>query len=63
MYDADTFKQCGEIPITLLKSETREPNEVIGMTLSRCEKFGDYFSFDGRRFCAGVGWNGDGSRQ
>ena len=26
MYDSDTFQHCGEIPISLLKTETREPN-------------------------------------
>lgn len=32
-----TFKACGRIYITLLESKTRERNEIIGMTLSRCE--------------------------
>ena len=31
MFDSDTFQKCGEIPIKLLPTETREPNEVIGM--------------------------------
>ena len=37
MYDSDTFKVCGEIPITLLKTETREPNEIIGIQKSQDE--------------------------
>lgn len=31
VYDALTFRNLGEIPITLLKTETREPNQVIAM--------------------------------
>jgi hypothetical protein len=31
MFDNQNFTKCGEIPIKLLKTETREPNEVIGM--------------------------------
>ena len=31
MYDNVTFEQCGKIPITLLATETREPNQVIGI--------------------------------
>lgn len=38
MFDSDTFQQCGEIPIKLLPTETREPNEVIGMQKSKCEQ-------------------------
>lgn len=39
MFNVDTYKQCGEITIKLLESQTREPNEVIGLALSRCEKY------------------------
>jgi hypothetical protein len=39
MYDSDTFQYCGEIPITLLKTETREPNEIIGIQKSEDEQF------------------------
>ena len=37
VYDSDTFTQVSEIPIKLLKTETREPNEVIGMQKSNNE--------------------------
>ena len=37
MLDNQYFNKCGEIPITLLKTETREPNEVIGLVKSRNE--------------------------
>ena len=37
MLDNQYFNRCGEIPITLLKTETREPNEVIGLVKSRNE--------------------------
>ena len=26
MYDSHTYEECGELPITLLKTETREAN-------------------------------------
>ena len=39
MFDCDTFENVGMIPIKLLKTETREPNEVIGMCKSDCENF------------------------
>lgn len=39
MFDVDTFKKRGEIPIKLLKADTREPNEVIGMAVSQCENY------------------------
>lgn len=44
MFDCDTFQFCGEIPIKLLPTETREPNEVIGMAKSKCENFIAIFS-------------------
>jgi len=34
IYDQDTFKSDKEIPITLLKSEGREPNKVIAIVVS-----------------------------
>ena len=37
MLDNQYYNKCGEIPITLLKTETREPNEVIGLVKSRNE--------------------------
>jgi hypothetical protein len=36
-YDNETYAKVGNIPITLLISETREPNEVIGMQKSTDE--------------------------
>lgn len=39
MFDSTTFKQCGEIPIQLLDSDTREPNEVIGLQKTQCENW------------------------
>ena len=31
VYDSESFKPIGEIPIKLLKTETREPNEIIAL--------------------------------
>ena len=31
IYDSNTFKKIDELDITLLKSEEREPNEVIAI--------------------------------
>ena len=31
MYDSDTYEECGQLPITLLKTETREANEIISI--------------------------------
>ena len=31
LYDAETYEQRGELPITLLKTETREANEIISI--------------------------------
>ena len=39
MFDSETFNQCSEIPVKLLDSETREPNQVIGLQKSKCETF------------------------
>jgi hypothetical protein len=39
MYDNEYYTIVGEIPITLLKTETREPNEVIGMQKSADENW------------------------
>ena len=38
-YDNETYAKVGNIPITLLISETREPNEVIGMQKSTDENW------------------------
>lgn len=38
MFDSENFKQIGSIPITLLITETREPNQVIGITSSQDQK-------------------------
>ena len=38
-YDNETYQHAGSIPITLLKSESREPNEVIGMQKSTDENW------------------------
>ena len=38
-YDNETYAKVGNIPITLLISDTREPNEVIGMQKSTDEKW------------------------
>ena len=37
--DAETFQKVGEIPIKLLKTETREPNQIISMTLSKNQNY------------------------
>jgi hypothetical protein len=37
IYHSLTFKICGRIPISLLNSVSREPNEIIGMEISKCE--------------------------
>lgn len=39
MYDIDTLKECGEIPIELLAGHTREPNQVIGIQKSEDENW------------------------
>lgn len=39
MFDCDSFKFIGDLPITLMITETREPNEVIGIVKSDCENF------------------------
>lgn len=31
LYDLRTFEECGAIPIQLLTTESREPNEVLGI--------------------------------
>lgn len=38
IYDCHTFAQIGELPISLLKADTREPNQVISMQKSQDEK-------------------------
>jgi len=39
IFSSETFRQIGMIPIKLLPTETREPNEIIGITKSKCEKW------------------------
>jgi len=39
VYDNDIYKDCGKIPITLLDSDSREPNMIIGLQKSLCEKY------------------------
>ena len=39
IFDIDTYQLIGKIPITLLKDQAREPNQVIGMRLSKCENY------------------------
>jgi hypothetical protein len=39
IFDSLTFEIKGEIPIKLLKTETREPNQIISMRKSVCEEF------------------------
>ena len=37
IYDSSSYEVKGQIPIKLLTTETREPNEIIGMCKSNCE--------------------------
>ena len=40
IYDSYTFEKVGDpLPIKLLPTETREPNEVIGIQSSQCEQW------------------------
>ena len=39
VFDSITFAHKSHIPIKLLKTETREPNEVIGICKSKCERW------------------------
>ena len=39
IFDSLTYELIGELPITLLPTETREPNEIIGLAVSKCERF------------------------
>jgi hypothetical protein len=39
IYDSDNYSIKGQIPITLLKTETREPNEIIGISKSKDENW------------------------
>ena len=39
IYDNQTFQQCGKIPITLMKADSREPNQIIGLVASKDEKW------------------------
>ena len=37
IFNSDSYKKVDEIPIKLLESVSREPNEVIGMAKSKCD--------------------------
>ena len=39
IFDSNTFEQHGSVPIELLISETREPNEIIGICKSKNDRF------------------------
>ena len=39
MFDSDTFQVCGEIPIKLLDSDTRERTEILGLQKSKDENW------------------------
>lgn len=39
MYNSHDFHCFGEIPIKLLPTETREPNQIISMIKSNCEQY------------------------
>lgn len=39
LYDSKTFQCIGEMPITLLKTEAREPNQIISLVKSRNEEY------------------------
>ena len=39
VFDSTTFAHKSHIPIKLLPTETREPNEVIGICKSKCERW------------------------
>lgn len=39
MLNSKTFKEFGQIPIKLLRTETREPNQIIAMRKSMDENF------------------------
>ena len=39
MYDSETYQRIGEMPITLLQTETREPNQIIALRKSNDETY------------------------
>lgn len=39
IYDIDTYEEKSKVAIELLKTTAREPNEVIGMSKSKCEQW------------------------
>ena len=39
MYDSETYQECGQLPITLLKTETREANEIISIGTCQNEEY------------------------
>ena len=39
LMDTTHFKECGEIPITLFKSESREETQVLSMQLCQNEQY------------------------
>lgn len=38
LFDNENYKEIGKLPISLLESETREPNQIIGIQKSKDEK-------------------------
>ena len=39
LYDSNTFQQVGQLPIELLKTTTREPNQIISIRKSHDDQF------------------------
>lgn len=39
IFDCNTYKQTGVLWIKLKESRTREPNQIIGMSLSKCQQY------------------------
>ena len=39
IYHSQTLNAVGRINVSLLDSTSREPNEIIGMNISKCEKW------------------------
>ena len=39
LLDSRSYNVVGKIPIPLLDTESREPNEIIGMCVSSCEQY------------------------
>lgn len=39
VHDSETYQRIGEMPITLLKTETREPNQIIALRKSNDDRY------------------------